>query len=196
MAIVETWDGENRRVYLHADTVNAVWDAVDLYREYRIHRRTVEAFRQWEPLLRMEGNIAKGGGRATPRYITMLDSAKIIPYDAAGFTRVAGEIITDDETSPYDYSTLTNPMVVEPSPAEAEIILVDTGGSFTPADRDAVTTLTAQQIRLMKAYGMVPGATFQMPPATGGEVLEDGVAIADVAGGCDTGHGITGRPAP
>ena len=194
MAIVATWDGENRRVYLHADTVNAVWNAVDLYREYRIQRRTDETFRRWEPLLRMEGNIAKGGGRATPRYITMLDSAKIIPYDAAGFTRVAGEIITDDETSPYDYSTLTNPMVVEPSPAEAEIILVDTGGSFTPADRDAVTTLTAQQIRLMKAYGMVPGATFQMPPATGGPVLEDGVSIADVAGDCDTGHGITGRP--
>ena len=187
MAIVDTWDGENRRIYLHIDTVNAVWNAVDLYREYRIHRRTDEFFRQWNPMLRMEGNIPKGGGKATPRYMTLLEDTKIIPYDASGFTRVAGEIITDNETSPYDYSTLTNPMVVEPSPAEAEIILVDAGGTSV----EVADSLN----RLLKAYGMVPGSSFQMPPSsTGGPVLEDGDPIADVSGDCETGFTVTGRP--
>jgi len=47
--------------------------------------------------------------------------------------------------------------------------------------------------RLMKAYGMVPGATFKMPPPTGGAVIEDGEAIADVSGDCKTGFEVTGR---
>ena len=46
-------------------------------------------------------------------------------------------------------------------------------------------------IRLLKAHGMVPGASIFVPPGSG-QILEDGQEIADVTGDCDAGFTITG----
>jgi len=72
----------------------------------------------------MSGNIPKGGGKATPRYMLLLEGTRIIPFDASGVTTVAGEIITDDQAEPFDFSTLTQPMVVDKQPSDAEIIYI------------------------------------------------------------------------
>lgn len=74
----------------------------------------------------MEGNIPKGGGKATPRYMTLLEGTRIVPHDANGVTTVTGEIITDDQQSPFDYTTVTSAMVVNVASAEAEIVYIET----------------------------------------------------------------------
>lgn len=126
MAVIQSIDGAARRVYLHADTVDASWEPVELYREYRALRRTDETLRRYDALLLMEGNIPKGGGKATPRYMLLLDGTRIVPFDASGVTTVAGEIITDDQAEPFDFTSLTQPMVVDKQPTDAEIVYVET----------------------------------------------------------------------
>ena len=88
MAVIQSIDGPNRLIYLHPDTVDATWEPVELYREYRALRRTDQALRGYNPFLRMEGNIPKGGGKATPRYMLMIEGTRIRPYDAAGVSTV------------------------------------------------------------------------------------------------------------
>lgn len=70
-----------------------------------------------------------------------------------------------------------------------------TGSGLSDSDRARLDSIIANQNRLMKAYGQVPDASFKMPPASGGPVLEDGQPIADVTGDCETGFTVTGRPA-
>lgn len=125
MPVVASFDGAARRIYLDVSTVNAVWDPVDIYREYRALRRTDEAFRVWDPFMEYVGNQPKGNGKATPRYMLLKDGVKIIPFDAAGFTEADGEILTDDQTDPFDVTMMTNSVVVKYSPADAEIVYVE-----------------------------------------------------------------------
>lgn len=122
--IVETWDGENRRIHLK-EGVSDYFPIEDLYTEYRNVRRTDEAFRVWNPLLLASGNVPKGGGVFTPRYVVLLDGTKIVPFDEVLKLSQLGDMITDDpdtDASLYDISTLTVPKVIFIKPSEAEII--------------------------------------------------------------------------
>jgi hypothetical protein len=122
MPVVSSFDGPNRIIYLHVDTVDVAWHPVDIYREYRAERRLNEDFRKYNSFMEYVGNEPKGGGKATPRYLLLLEGCKIIPYDAAGVTEAEGEILTDDQSDPFDVSGLVNPVVVKYSPADAEIV--------------------------------------------------------------------------
>ena len=120
--IVSSWDGLNRRIILKQG-VSDYFPIEDLYAEYRNERRTNELFRIWDALLRAEGNIPKGGGAFTPRYVVLLDGAKIVPYNETLQINQLGDIITDDpDTDPtlYDISGLTvaKPIFIKPSEAE------------------------------------------------------------------------------
>lgn len=64
---------------------------------------------------------------------------------------------------------------------------------LSAADIARLDAIEKNTERMLKAYGMLPGASFKMPPATGGPVLEDGQPIADVTGDCKTGFTVTGR---
>lgn len=55
-------------------------------------------------------------------------------------------------------------------------------------------TVLASLSRMLKVYGMVPEASYQMPPGAG-TVLEDGNPVADVTGDCQSGFTVTGREA-
>lgn len=122
--IVDTWDGVNRRIYLKPD-VSDFYPIEDLYHEYRTARRLDENLRKFNPLLKAEGNVPKGAGAFTPRYVVLLDGTKIIPYNNLIQINQLGDIITDDpDTDPtlYDTSTLTVPKVIYIKPSEAETI--------------------------------------------------------------------------
>ena len=108
----------------------AVWSPLEVYQEMRDDRQATEASRKYDPLMKMDGYIPKGGGRFTPRYATMLDGAKIVPVDGgtAPITTITGEIITDDQTAFIDTSPLTVWPQIDYQPPEAEIIEVQTGG--------------------------------------------------------------------
>jgi hypothetical protein len=150
MPVVASWDGVNRHIHL-ASGVTSFHPVDDIYREYREERRTNEAFRVWEPFMRAVGNEPKGGGKFTPRYLLLLQGAKIVPFDEDNIITVEGEVLTDDQTDPVFFETLSpgTTVVMNFVPPTSEIIAVGTSG-LTPEESQAltdidtnVTTLTA-----------------------------------------------------
>lgn len=122
--IVDSWDGTARRIYLKAG-VEDFYPIEDIYHEYRYARRTDENLRKFNPLLRAEGNVPKGGGAFTPRYVVLLEGTKIIPFNNTLQINQLGDMITDDpdtDATLYDTTTLTVPKVIYIKPSEAETI--------------------------------------------------------------------------
>jgi hypothetical protein len=122
--VVETWDGANRRIYLKQGISSFHW-IDDIYKEYRYWRRTDELARRWLPLLRASGNEPKGGGKYTPRFVTMLDGARVVPYDENVLITVTGEAITDNanvDPDPFDTSTRTQPLKLYITPPASELV--------------------------------------------------------------------------
>lgn len=124
--VIDYIDGATRRIYL-LQGVTQFHPIDDIYTEYRNLRRTNESLRKWHPFLKADGNINKGGGKATPRYVTLLEGTRIVPYDENAQLIVSGECITDNPEVDSDIfytDELTNPVKVYYAPSEAEIIFV------------------------------------------------------------------------
>ena len=120
--VVSLWDGENRRAYLAEGTAD-YYPIEDIYHEYRNARKTDEELRKYAALLRAEGNIPKGGGAFTPRYVVLLNGFKIVPFNETLQLNQLGDMITDDpdtDATLYDVSGLTvaKPIFIKPSNAE------------------------------------------------------------------------------
>jgi hypothetical protein len=97
----------------------------DIYREYRNTRRTDEDLRKFEPLLRAEGNVPKGGGAFTPRYVVLINGTKIVPFNESLQLNQLGDMITDNpdvDPSLYDITGLSVAKPIFIKPSEAEII--------------------------------------------------------------------------
>jgi len=122
--VIQSIDGSLRRIYLNQG-VSDYYPIEDIYHEYRYRRRTDEELRKYEPLLKAEGNVPKGGGAFTPRYVVLLQGTKIVPYDESLQLNQLGDMITDDpDTDPslYDISGLTTAKPIFIKPSESEII--------------------------------------------------------------------------
>ncbi len=122
--VIDHIDGEARRIYLRQG-VSDFHPIEDLYHEYRYLRRNDEDLRKWEPLLRAEGNVPKGAGAYTPRYVVLLNGTKIVPYNETLQLNQVGDIITDDpdtDATLYDVSQLTVAKPIFIKPSEAEVI--------------------------------------------------------------------------
>jgi len=139
MAVVSSWDGANRLIYLLSG-VTTFHPIDDIYREYRTERANVEAFRVWEPFMVAIGNDPKGGGKFTARYLSLLDGVKIVPFDEANTITVTGEVLSEDLSEPFDYSGITNPVVVKYQPPDTELVEIVSGSGLS-VEQDA--TLTA-----------------------------------------------------
>lgn len=127
MGVVASWGGEDRHIHL-AQGVTSFHPIDDIYREYRIERRTNEDFRKWSPFMYAQEIIDKGGGKFTPRFLVLLDGCKIVRYDESTTLTVTGEVITDDASDPFDVAPLQNPGTIRYAPAEAELITIPGGG--------------------------------------------------------------------
>jgi hypothetical protein len=128
--VVDTWDGDTRRIFLRPGVSAFHW-IDDIYKEYRKWRREEEAARKWAPLLRADGNNPKGGGKFTPRYVTLLSGARVVPYDEDSTIQITGEAITDNpdvDPNPFDTSTRTESIKLYIEQPTAEVIRVSTGG--------------------------------------------------------------------
>ena len=127
MAVVQSWDGTARIVYLLPD-VTEFHPIEDIYKEYREERRTEEPFRQYNSFMAAYGNIPKGGGKATPRYLVLLEGTKIVPYDQPARIVTTGEMISDNpEVDPevFNLDDLTSSIKILISPADAEIVYIE-----------------------------------------------------------------------
>ena len=122
--VIDYIDGATRRIYLRQGVVD-LYPIEDLYHEYRYMRANDESLRVWEPMLKAEGNVPKGAGAFTPRYVVLLLGTKVVPYDEPDQLNQLGDMITDDpDTDPslYDISGLTTAKPIFIKPSEAETI--------------------------------------------------------------------------
>jgi hypothetical protein len=122
--VVDSWNGETRRIFLKQGVTGFHW-IDDIYKEYRNWRRTDEASRKWAALMSAAGNNPKGGGKFTPRYITLLDGARVVPYDENILIVVTGEAITDNadvDPDPFDTTTRTQALKLYITPPSSELV--------------------------------------------------------------------------
>ena len=122
--VIDYIDGETRRIFLR-EGVSDFYPIEDIYHEYRYMRKTNEELRKWEPFLLAEGNVSKGGGAYTPRYVVLLEGTKIIPFDEPLQVNQLGDMITDDaDTDPilYDVQYITVGKTIFIKPSESETI--------------------------------------------------------------------------
>ena len=134
MALISYIDGPNRRIYLSADTIGVDVHPIDVYKEMRTLRRTDEALRSFDVFLTAYGNVDKGGGKATERYVQCMSGTRIVPFDTTHVLTIIGTIITDDGLEGvycFDRSLLTSSTTVDINyiPPQVEIITISTGGA-------------------------------------------------------------------
>lgn len=144
MTTIASIDGPTRRIFLHPDTVGATVHPLDIYQEVRLLRRTDESLRKFNNFMIMSGNVAKGGGKFTERYATLLEGTRIVPYDTSQSLTINGTIITDDGQEGiacFDRAPLSPNTIVDINyvPPQVEIIVIDSGGSgITDQDKDDI----------------------------------------------------------
>jgi hypothetical protein len=83
--------------------MNTEIDTVDIYKEVRALRRTVEAHRNFKPMIIAGGNIEKiPGVSATPIYVQLLYGCRIVPYNQSHTLKVIRDTFTDDGVAGRD----------------------------------------------------------------------------------------------
>lgn len=148
---VETWDYDNRRIFLSFETVTNGVDLAAAYLEERAYRATSGAdVRGRRPMLRGQGRLSKGGGRFTPQFVLFLNGARPVPYDTSHVLRLLTEPISDDGSlsgaSIFDRLPLSPSSSVDVDIAyrQVEIITVPTGGALTSEQATQLSTTATQ----------------------------------------------------
>jgi hypothetical protein len=139
MTIIANIDGPNRDIYLHPDTVGASIHPIDIYKEMRALRVADESLRNYDVFLRAFGNVSKGGGKSTERYVRCESGTRIIPYDVSHVLTITGTIITDagqEGIACFDKTplTITTSVDINYVPPQVEIITLVTGSGVTAGD--------------------------------------------------------------
>jgi len=131
LPVVQSWDGENRRIYLKQGVTEFHW-VTDIYPEYRNERRINEELRKYEPLVDARGYESKGNNKFTSRFLRLLTdnnglTTKIVPFDETSEITALGEAITDVadiDSKLFDISSITNPVIINYTPPDTELIEV------------------------------------------------------------------------
>lgn len=136
MGIISHIDGPNRDIYLSVETVGSTVHPIDIYKEMRTLRRNDEELRKYDVFLSAYGNVPKGGGKATERYVICNSGTKIIPYNATHVLTINGTILTDDGKEGVDCfnrAPLDDNMIVDINyiPPQVEVITVYSTGGLT-----------------------------------------------------------------
>lgn len=146
MTIIASIDGSARRVYLHSDTVGTSLHPIDIYKEMRSLRLADESLRVWDLFMRADGNVDKGGGKFTERYVTLLGGTRIVPFDATQQLTITGTLITDtgqEGSAAFDRTSLTPTTIVDLiyAPPQVEVITVSTGSGLSVEQDDQLNTI-------------------------------------------------------
>lgn len=122
--VIDYLDLTTKHIYLR-DGVREYHPVEDIYAEVRNLRKLNESYRVFDIPVKAYGNIAKGGGKYTPRYAMFNNGWKVVPEDTAHTLSITGEQITDDgQSGPacIDISVLTSPVIIQYAPPAAEIV--------------------------------------------------------------------------
>lgn len=142
MPLIQSINGATRRIYLDAAYAVAgeltFHPVLHLYPEYKAQRQANEAVRPYDAFMAAYGNVAKGGGKYTPRYLMLLAGTKLVVPNGITKVWITGELLTDDASDPFDDTLLTNKCRFYFQPPTAESV-ASGGGAATPAQiADAV----------------------------------------------------------
>jgi len=187
MAVIASIDGPNRLIYLSAATVGVDLQPMDVYKEMRALRRTDENLRKYDVFLRAYGNVSKGGGKYTERYVVCIDGTRIVPYDAIQELVVVGVIITDDGQegiSCFDRSPIINHVDIAYVPPQVEVIVIEVGGSALTPEQ------TVQLENIYRALNLDPTKPVEVTPA----LIKSGDIEIDIEGDGETYSKFTRRP--
>lgn len=135
MATIASIDGENRLIYLHADTVNESIHPLEIYKEVREFRRNDEELRKYTNFMKGDGNIPKGGGKFTERYFTLIEGTRIVPYNVTHVLSITGTLLTDDGKEgvfAFNRTPLSTGVAVDIQyiPAQVEVITIQAGSGL------------------------------------------------------------------
>lgn len=131
MSTVASVDYINRLIYLSATTVGVPLDTLDVYRDVRALRRTVEAHRAFPPMIVAGGNIQKTATTFTQPYTQLLRGCSIVPFDQAQRLLVVRDTFADDGragVSCFDRTSLTAEVDIDFSVDKVEVRTVSTSG--------------------------------------------------------------------
>lgn len=148
MPLIDYIDPETRRVHLSADSVGVDIHPIDIYREARALRRTDENLRKYDLFMRAAGNLSKGSGKYTERYVVLLNGTRIVPYNVSQTLNIVGTVITDAGQSGRDcFDRLGLSVGVEVDidyqPPQVEVVQVSTGSGLQPSEQTQLATTTA-----------------------------------------------------
>lgn len=166
-------DPVTREMFLSLATVDTSINPIDIYKEMRICRRLDEDLRGFEVFLAAFGNVPKGPGKATERFVQQLLGTRFVPYDADQELTVTGTVITDDGqegVACFDRTGLTATTVVDINyvPPQVEVITVTTGSGLS-------TEQAAQLQKLYNFKGLNPSA----PVSRGGDQVTSETLTTD-----------------
>ena len=187
MALIDHIDGPNRDIYLSASTVGASIHPIDIYKEMRTLRKDDEGLRKYDVFLSAYGNVAKGGGKFTERYVQENLGTRIIPYDTSHTLTVTGTIITDDGQEGiacFDRFPLTSTTIVDINyiPPQVEIIQIISGSGVTLQDKtDIIDGVWNTTERTLTSSGSITAGDIEnIVDAVLDESLEDHIGEGSV----------------
>jgi len=151
MALIDHIDGPNRRIYLGSDSASQDVHPIDIYKEMRTLRRTDETLRRYDVFLSAFGNVSKGPGKATERYVRQNSGTRIVPYDADHTLTIIGTVITDDGqegVACFDRSLLTPGVLVDVDyqPPQVEVLTVSTGSGLDATQDAKLMSLSTAEL--------------------------------------------------
>lgn len=122
--VIDYLELSTKSIYLLAG-VREYHPVEDIYTEIRNRRRVDESMRVFDIPVEAQGNIAKGGGKYTPRYAIFNDGWQIVPENVDHSLYISGEQITNDgQSGPACINTgvLTSKVIIQYEPPSAEIV--------------------------------------------------------------------------
>ncbi len=145
MALIDHIDGPNRDIYLSASTLGQNIHPIDIYKEMRTLRRTNEDLRKYDVFLSAFGNVPKGGGKATERYVRCNSGTRIVPYDTSHGLTIVGTIITDDGQegiSCFDRYPLSPTTIVDINYVPPQVEVITFNASQTSISEQDLTNIS------------------------------------------------------
>lgn len=140
MTQVSSIDFATKRIFLHLDTVTSGFDGTAAHFEIKALVQASSIFQGYPMPTSAEGNVSKGGGNYTARYLFLQTAWRLVPYDAVSHgLNLLCEIISADEitdSAVFDRSTISPTIYVDIITAydKIEIREIVTGSAVLPQD--------------------------------------------------------------
>lgn len=147
--VIDHIDPEAKLIYL-ASGIRTYHPVTDIYVEIRNLRRTYENLRNYQMPVTASGNIPKGGGKYTPRFVVFQNGWRIVPEDVSHVLQVTGEQLTVEGGGGPDCFNLSllspsSKVIIQYEPPAAEIIVIEvtsvSGESIEKIKRQTSTML-------------------------------------------------------